>query len=361
MQEFPSPKVFISYAWESEQVKTWVKQLAKNLRDNGIDVTLDQWELAPGDRMPNFMEMAVRDNNFVLIICSPEYKVKSEKRIGGVGYEGNIMTSEILLKSDVRKFIPILIQGNANNALPSWMMGVYYLDFSNPTDYKNRFDELMHSLLNIQEKAPALGEIPEKYRKKMEEAAMRYQERSNNDIILESKTEILKSEQPLAKAREFPRLEAELIWHGTSRIPRGYSSKNPKEVDENGRTITIITGKPIIFWDLSWRFEVIIHNNASYPAFNVKVKSIGTNHFDQLDVLPEVNNIPSLNKVVLKAELHHFVESDHTVADDILKPKIPQKLNGLILEISYQNENRENAHTIVKVEDQKLINTIEIP
>ena len=51
-----NPKAFISYAWESDEIKKWVKKLATELINNGIDAKLDQWEVVPGDQMPHFME-----------------------------------------------------------------------------------------------------------------------------------------------------------------------------------------------------------------------------------------------------------------------------------------------------------------
>jgi hypothetical protein len=40
---------------------------------------LDQWATVPGDRLPHFMEKAIRENSYVLIICTPKYKEKSDK------------------------------------------------------------------------------------------------------------------------------------------------------------------------------------------------------------------------------------------------------------------------------------------
>ena len=34
-----NPTTFISYAWESDDLKNWVKHLATQLRENGIDVS----------------------------------------------------------------------------------------------------------------------------------------------------------------------------------------------------------------------------------------------------------------------------------------------------------------------------------
>ena len=40
-------KVFISYAWESEEHREWVKALADRLLSDGIDAVLDQYDLHP--------------------------------------------------------------------------------------------------------------------------------------------------------------------------------------------------------------------------------------------------------------------------------------------------------------------------
>ena len=157
-----NPTTFISYAWESDDLKNWVKNLATKLRDSGIDAKLDQWEVVPGDQMPHFMEKSVRENDFVLIICTPKYKTKSEERIGGVGYEGDIMTAEVLQKSNHRKFIPVLKSGTKDASLPTWLNGKYYVDLSSDQHFANNFNDLLTTLLNARKTAPGLGNIPSK-------------------------------------------------------------------------------------------------------------------------------------------------------------------------------------------------------
>ncbi|GAA4813439.1 hypothetical protein GCM10011365_20530 [Marinicella pacifica] len=157
-----NPKTFISYAWESDEAKEWVKNLATELRNDGIDARLDQWEVVPGDQMPHFMEKSVRENDFVLIICTPKYKSKSENRIGGVGYEGDIMTAEVLETSNHRKFIPILKSGTKETSIPSWLLGKYYVDLSNQTHFDNNYSDLTTTLLNARERAPELGTVTTK-------------------------------------------------------------------------------------------------------------------------------------------------------------------------------------------------------
>lgn len=154
-----NPTAFISYAWESDEVKNWVKKMATELRSLDIDVKLDLWEVAPGDQLPHFMEKSVRENDFVLIICTPKYKDKSDNRSGGVGYEGDIMTAEVLSTSNHRKFIPILKSGTKETALPSWLKGRYYVDLSSEQYYLLNFEDIVNTLLNRREEKPKLGVI----------------------------------------------------------------------------------------------------------------------------------------------------------------------------------------------------------
>src|ERR1700722_5363586 len=105
------PTAFISYSWDSDAHKAWVAQLAGRLRSNGIDVKLDQWHAVLGNQLPEFMERELRENDFVLIVCTPNYKLKSDGRKGGVGYEGDIMTAEVLTRQNHHKFIPVLACG----------------------------------------------------------------------------------------------------------------------------------------------------------------------------------------------------------------------------------------------------------
>ena len=81
-------KVFISYALEDD-IKIWVKEFADKLKNDGIDVHLDQYDLTLGDRLPKFMEEQITSADHVLIICTLGYKIKADGRTGGVGYEGH--------------------------------------------------------------------------------------------------------------------------------------------------------------------------------------------------------------------------------------------------------------------------------
>lgn len=141
-------KVFISYAWEDEAHRKWAEQFAQRLRGEGVYVDIDR-DLPLGKRLPAFMETSIRENDFVLIICTPAYREKSDRRQGGVGYEGNIMTGELYEGAAEEKFIPVLRKGTWSTALPSWMKGKLGVDLSGSVrsdsyeaEYKKLVDEL---------------------------------------------------------------------------------------------------------------------------------------------------------------------------------------------------------------------------
>jgi hypothetical protein len=168
------PRAFISYAWESTELKTWVKSLSTRLRQDGVEVLLDQWAVAPGDQLPSFMESAIRDNDFVVIICTPTYKAKSEGRKGGVGYEGDIMTAEVLQSRNNRKFIPVLKLDGWEASSPSWLQGRYFIDLRGDPYSEEHYQDLLVTLLGNREAAPAVGKQAETRMMPEADAARRF-------------------------------------------------------------------------------------------------------------------------------------------------------------------------------------------
>jgi len=152
-----SATAFVSYSWDSEAHKEWVRTLARRLRADGVAVTLDRWAAVPGDQLPAFMEQAIRESEFVLIVCTPQYKARSDAREGGVGCEGDIMTGEVVTRSNRRKFIPVWRTGSWASAAPSWLAGKYYINLTGDPYSERAYEDLAQTLLGIRETAPRLG------------------------------------------------------------------------------------------------------------------------------------------------------------------------------------------------------------
>jgi len=154
------PKAFISYSWDNPSHKAWVKHFATRLDSDGIEITLDQWACAPGDQLPAFMEQAVRENDFVLIVCTPEYKAKYNNRDRSAGYEGDIIQGEVLVKKNYRKFIPILRRGVWEEVAPSALLGTYYIDLRHGLAHNN-YRELVATLKGARPQGPSPGSADE--------------------------------------------------------------------------------------------------------------------------------------------------------------------------------------------------------
>ena len=148
--------VFISYAWEDDDHRDWIKSLATQLRHDSVRVLLDQREMAPGDQLPEFMAQAISQSKYVVIACTPRYKERSEAGLGGVAYEGDIMTAEVLHNRAHRKFIPVLRRGRWEAAAPTWLKGKLYVDLSGDPYSADAYSDLLNTLLENREQAPVV-------------------------------------------------------------------------------------------------------------------------------------------------------------------------------------------------------------
>lgn len=157
-----SPKCFISYSWEPQESKIWVRQLASDLQHNGVHVILDQWDLRPGADLTKYMESSIRESHFVLLICTPSFAIKANEGKGGVGYEKSIVTGEIFSNAtDETKFVPILRNGSSKESLPSYLKSRLFVDFREDKSYQASLTELLRHFFKSPEfERPPLGERP---------------------------------------------------------------------------------------------------------------------------------------------------------------------------------------------------------
>lgn len=142
-----SPKLFISYSWTNVDHEAWVINLASDLRQNGVDVVLDKWDLKEGHDAHAFMEKMVGDPEIkkVLLVCNKAYAEKADGRSGGVGTETQIISSEIYTKTDQSKFVAIALERDelGNPYLPIYYKSRIYIDFSDPGKVSESFDRLL--------------------------------------------------------------------------------------------------------------------------------------------------------------------------------------------------------------------------
>ncbi len=150
------PKVFVSYAWEGEEHQDWVRKFATRLRHDGVDVSLDQWDLEPGDNRLQFMEK-VASVDSVVIVCTPLYAEKSNARQAGVGYESNIITSGIAEKTGRQKYIPVLRSGGWASSVPVWLKHAIGADLTGDLYSDTEYRKLLRTLHRKRVSTPKLG------------------------------------------------------------------------------------------------------------------------------------------------------------------------------------------------------------
>ncbi|WGM40424.1 SEFIR domain-containing protein [Caulobacter sp. NIBR1757] len=140
-------KAFISYAWTSPVHEDWVLQLATRLRQDGVDIIMDKWDLKPGHDSVKFMEQMVTDEGVtkVIMICDHKYSQKADNREGGVGTEAQIISPELYGKSMQDKYVAVVseLDEAGKPYLPVYYRGRIYFDLSSDTRFEDEYDKLL--------------------------------------------------------------------------------------------------------------------------------------------------------------------------------------------------------------------------
>ena len=158
-----TPTVFISYSWDTSEHEAWVLTLATKLMENGVNVILDKWDLGKfGKLLPNFMEQSISKSQRVICVMTPNYKKKTDKLIGGVGYEYSIITAEIFGNGvNTSKFIPLVRNGADADSIPRVLSGRNYINMRKDEEFDSKLEELLRDIHNAPKyKKPALGAKP---------------------------------------------------------------------------------------------------------------------------------------------------------------------------------------------------------
>ncbi|MEZ4874893.1 MAG: toll/interleukin-1 receptor domain-containing protein [Flavobacteriaceae bacterium] len=151
--------VFISYSWDDEKHKQWVLDLADKLMSEGVNVILDRYELRPGKSLPHFVETSIKKADRIIIVFTPNYKLKAEKRAGGVGYEYSIMNAKLYEnQTENEKIIPVLRNGDKTKSIPEFMQQYIHIDMRKDENYETSYLDLLREIYDEPEIVkPELG------------------------------------------------------------------------------------------------------------------------------------------------------------------------------------------------------------
>jgi len=164
-EQIANPTVFVSYSWDSEEHKLWVLKLSADLIRSGVKVLIDEWDLIKYQNdLHLFMESGIRDSDFVLIVCTPNYAQRANDRKGGVGVENTIITGEYHDKKTGVKYLPIVrdYRVKITESMPTYLKTKSAIDFKQNEKYDQKIEELIRRILNIPRyQKPKLGKVPE--------------------------------------------------------------------------------------------------------------------------------------------------------------------------------------------------------
>jgi hypothetical protein len=164
MTQKKRPIVFISYSWDSAEHKNWVLKLSNDLiSDYGVDVLLDQYELSAGKDFIFFMETSLEKASKILMILTPNYKIKAESRTGGTGFEYSMISQELFeVQASSNKFIPILRSGDLSISAPKYLKTKIYHPMNDDDKYLNSLNDLGRWIYERPAlKKPEPGPIPD--------------------------------------------------------------------------------------------------------------------------------------------------------------------------------------------------------
>lgn len=148
----PKYDVFLSYTGRDRLA---IRRLAIALREAGLAVWFDEWELKPGASWQVELEQAIQSSGATLVAIGPH----------GVGpwQETEVATAFNYTASDRPAVIPILLPGARNVSIPNFLIGVTYVEIK--TWDSPLFDRTLSRILSAITGRPLVQ--PERTRKPM--------------------------------------------------------------------------------------------------------------------------------------------------------------------------------------------------
>jgi hypothetical protein len=127
----------------------WVRRLADAIEEmREFHVIFDGYALHGGKDVTHFMDQGLTAERVVVVI-TPEYVRKATARIGGVGYESNVISAELLNDQLADRYIPVLRAGMQQ---PTFLRSKLYVDFRDDSRFDLALNDLRSALLRL---APA--------------------------------------------------------------------------------------------------------------------------------------------------------------------------------------------------------------
>ena len=153
------PRVYISYARDSDEHVEWVIRLARRLRSDGVDAVLDVWALRPGMMLRDWVCKEIDAADAVLVIVTQRYIM--QYAVEGSGVELDVLRMEYAssVSADTNLIVPI-VRADVDYPLdlPYSIAGRYGIRLESPDDKSPAYDKLLDTIFrrHIPEAPPHL-------------------------------------------------------------------------------------------------------------------------------------------------------------------------------------------------------------
>ncbi len=165
------PNVFISYSHDSPEHVDRVLALADRLIQDGINCTLDQYEISPPEGWPKWMDRHIAKSDFVIVVCTEAYyrRVMGEEEPGrgrGVRWESTLAYQHIYsADAETTRFIPVLFKSGKAEYIPTPLQGATYYPVDTEQGYEDLYRRLTDQPRTIKPKLGKLRRLPPRGRK----------------------------------------------------------------------------------------------------------------------------------------------------------------------------------------------------
>eukprot|EP00058_Branchiostoma_floridae_P001167 XP_002586655.1 hypothetical protein BRAFLDRAFT_105685 [Branchiostoma floridae] len=193
-----APPMFISYCSDpytdkkrtkgeiEEDVKMQrerVKTLSDELRRNGIDSRIDQYEnYNPPTFWTKWTEEQIKSSDYVLMVCTPNYlkcirgrRNEDAETESGASFQGIVFYSQLADPKLHGKFLPVFFDDVDRSLVPTCLRGahVYGPLGDRPKYGQEKFDQLFCKIVGRIPKnkvPPPLGNVPAKFKSRKKES-----------------------------------------------------------------------------------------------------------------------------------------------------------------------------------------------
>ena len=121
------PRVFISYAHDSDDHLEAVRDLWILLRENGVDARIDRVAAEQRQDWTLWMEEQVAAADRILVVAPPAYKQRAGHEADpdqgrGVQYEARLIRNLFYAnQSDLQRFLPVVLPGGSTDDVPTFL------------------------------------------------------------------------------------------------------------------------------------------------------------------------------------------------------------------------------------------------